>query len=398
LYSSGEEATLIKNTKAITISSYVAMLFLGVGNALVGVAARNIGLSPFQIGLLITIQNIGFMVSVLISGALADRQPKPKILVVGSLILSAGFLTFYLSDLYWINILIMLAIGAGAGAYEGVTDAMLMDIHTERVSLHININHLFVTLGSALITIYFIFLEANWRASIIQAGFIVLLLALFFVLTKLPKKQLPPEGKTLKIGKLFQNRIVVVLFLVTIIAVGVEISTLGILTTFLMDLRQFSQATSKIGLIIHLAGVAAGRLIIGMITREEKLVEYLLSLLGAATLFYLGLFFLDLNGLNYLFVFLTGITLSAMLPFIITLAGLHFKDQAGTVIGIIKFAIPIGGILMPFLLSVVSRFANLQTALVIYPLGFLLAFGLVAVGLRGVNSQAITTQPEDAIY
>jgi fucose permease len=392
LDSSDEEATLIKNTKAITISSYLAMLFLGVGNSLVGVAARNIGLSPFQIGLLITIQNIGFMVSVLISGALADRQPKPKILVVGSLILSAGFLTFYLSDLYWINILIMLAIGAGAGAYEGVTDAMLMDIHTERVSLHININHLFVTLGSALITIYFIFLEMNWRSSIIQAGIVVLLLAIFYAFTRLPKKQAAPDGRTLEIRMLLQNRIVVALFLLTIIAVGVEISTLGILTTYLMDMRQFSQATSKIGLITFLAGMAAGRLIIGLLTREEKLVQYLKFLFGAAAVFYLGLYFLDLKGLTYFVVFLAGITLSAMLPYIITLAGLHFKDQAGTVIGIIKFAIPIGGILLPFLLSMISRYASLQAALSIYPLGFFLAFVVTAVGLRDANPQDIVTQ------
>jgi len=165
---------LIKNTKAITLSSYLAMLFLGVGNSLVGVAARNIGLSPFQIGLLITIQNIGFMISVLIAGALADRRDKSKILFVGSLTLSAGFLTFYISDVYWINIIIMLIIGAGAGTYEGVTDAMLLDIHTERMGLHINVNHLFVTLGSALIAVYLIFLEMNWRSSIIQAGIIVL--------------------------------------------------------------------------------------------------------------------------------------------------------------------------------------------------------------------------------
>lgn len=377
---------MIKNTRAITFSSYLAMLFLGVGNSLVGVAARNIGLSPFQIGLLITIQNIGFMVSVLIAGALADRGEKPKILFIGSLILSAGFLTFYLSDAYWLNLVIMLLIGAGAGTYEGVTDAMLMDIHTERVSFHININHLFVTLGSALITIYFIFLEMNWRASIVQAGIVVLLLAVFFAFTTLPRKQAPSEGATLNFRMLIQNRIVIVLFLITVIAVGVEISTLGILTTFLMEMRQFTQMTSKIGLIIFLAGVAGGRLIIGVLTREDKLRQYLLGLFGFSTIFYLGLFFIDLGNLTYGVIFLAGFTYSAMLPFIITLAGLHFKDQAGTVIGIIKFAIPIGGILLPLILSLSSRYAGLQAALAMYPLGFLLAFGLTAIGLRGMNS------------
>jgi hypothetical protein len=56
---------MIRNVKAITASSFLSMFFLGVGAAVIGAAARNIGLSPFQIGLLIAFQNIGFMFSVI---------------------------------------------------------------------------------------------------------------------------------------------------------------------------------------------------------------------------------------------------------------------------------------------------------------------------------------------
>ena len=82
---------MIKNVKAITASSYLSMFFLGVSAALIGAAARNIGLSPYQIGLLIAAQQVGFILSVSFSGALADTSEKPRILFVGSLIL--GLLT-----------------------------------------------------------------------------------------------------------------------------------------------------------------------------------------------------------------------------------------------------------------------------------------------------------------
>jgi MFS family permease len=131
---------MIKNLSAITASSYLSMLFLGVAGTLVGAAARNIGLSPFEIGLMITIQNIGFMLSVMVSGAMADSYPKPRILFIGSLILSAAFLTFYLTQIFNLNLFIMLMIGVGIGTYEGVTDAMLIDIHPQKESLH-DIDH-----------------------------------------------------------------------------------------------------------------------------------------------------------------------------------------------------------------------------------------------------------------
>jgi predicted MFS family arabinose efflux permease len=366
------------------------MFFLGVATSLVGAAARNIGLSPFQIGMLITIQNIGFIIAVSISGTLSDTQEKPRILFVGSLILAASFLTFYLSDIYWINFIIMLFIGIGIGTYEGVTDAMLLDIHTERIGLQINVNHLFVTVGSALITVYLIFLEMNWRKSIIQAGIIVLLLAIFFALTKLEVKSGQSEKFSKRILMLAQNRTIVILFLITILAVGVELSSIGILTTYLMDLRDFTQLTSKIGLITFLAGVASGRLIIGLLTREDKIVQLLLSLFGCASIIFLGLYFFDLRGFTYPAIFLAGITLSAMLPLIITLAGVLFKDNAGTVIGVIKAAIPLGGILLPFIMSLMARYSSFQASLLIMPLVFMLAFGLLFIARIEINPQSDT--------
>ena len=123
---------MIRNISVITASSYLSMLFLGVAATLIGAAARNIGLSPYQIGLMITFQNLGFMLSVMISGALADTHEKPRILLIGSLILTAAFLSFYLTQIFNVNLFIMFMIGLGIGTYEGVTDAMLIDIHPKK--------------------------------------------------------------------------------------------------------------------------------------------------------------------------------------------------------------------------------------------------------------------------
>ena len=92
------------------------MFFLGVGAAIIGAAARNIGLTPFQIGLLIAVQNLGFMLSVIITGALSDTYEKPKLLFFGSLILAVSYFTFYLHNSFILNLFIMFFIGAGIGS------------------------------------------------------------------------------------------------------------------------------------------------------------------------------------------------------------------------------------------------------------------------------------------
>ena len=374
---------MIKNIKAITLATYFTMFFLGVAGSLIGAAARNIGLEPYQIGLLTSIQNVGFMISVSISGALADTHDKPKILAIGSLILAASFFGFYQMKMFWINILIMLFIGIGVGTYEGVTDAMLLDIHPKRAGFHISINHFFVTFGSIIITVYLIFLQMNWRNSLSQAAVVVVLLAIFFsfVRVKSPKKQTEHILKRLQV--LIHEKIIIVLFIATAVTVGVELGSISILTTFLMDQHNFTQVTSKIGLLVFLSGIAVGRLIIGFLTRREQLIRNLIAMFGFAVIIYSCLYFLDLNIGIYVALFLAGFSLSALLPLILTFAGLHYPEAAGTVLGAIKVAIPIGGIILPLVMSIIARNSTFRISLIVYPLSLLLAFILLFISIRG---------------
>lgn len=376
---------MIKNINAITFATYFTMFFLGVAGSLIGAAARNIGLAPFQIGLLTSIQNVGFMISVSISGALADTHEKPKILAIGSLILAASFFGFYQIELFWINIVIMLFIGIGVGTYEGVTDALLLDIHPKRAGFHINVNHFFVTFGSIIITAYLIFLQMNWRNSLQQAAIVVLLLALFFTLARVtsPKKQTERYIKRLQV--LLHEKIVIVLFFATMVTVGVELGSISILTTFLMDQHNFTQVTSKIGLLLFLAGIAVGRLIIGFLTRREQLIRNLIFMFGFAVIIYSTLYFLDLGAGIYIAIFLAGFSLSALLPLILTLAGLYYPDSAGTAMGSIKVAIPIGGIILPLAMSIIAKNSSFQLSLIVYPFSLLLAFTVLFIMIRGVQ-------------
>ena len=374
-----------RSSKALTASAYLSMFFLGVSGLLIGAAARNIGLSPFQIGLLLAVQNIGFMVSVSISGAMADTHDKSKILFVGSLILAFSLLTLYVVDLFWLYLVIMFLNGVGIGTYEGVTDAMLIDLHTRRVSLHINVNHFFVTFGSIVIAVYLTFLQMNWRVSVIQSGIVVLLLAIFFALTRLAPKQKLSEPYLDRLKILTQDRTIIVLFTLTILVVGVEIASIGILTTYLMELRDFTQVTSKVGLTVFLVGMAIGRLLVGLFSRREHITYYLLLLFGLSSVFFILLYLTNLGEMTYIAIFLAGLGTSALLPLIFTLAGLLYQEVAGTVMGTIKIAIPIGGILIPFMISIIAKYTSFQVSLLVFPLAYLSGFFLLLVNVGHIK-------------
>jgi predicted MFS family arabinose efflux permease len=375
------------------------MFFLGVSAAIIGAAARNIGLTPSQIGLMIAVQNAGFMLSVSITGALADSLEKPKLLFAGSLILGLALLAFYLTPTFWVNLLLMFFIGVGIGSYEGVTDAMLVDLHSDRISRYINLNHFFVTFGSIVIVVYLTYLQMDWREAVAQSAGVVLLLAIYFLAARLRPHD-SGDRYLDRIKILARERAVIVLFLLTVLVVGVEAASIGILTTYLMDFHGFTQLTSKIALTVYLVGVAAGRIAIGLFARQDRIYTLLAALLALAIFTFSALFFVGLGDLTLAAVFLAGLATSALLPLVLSLASLLFPATAGTVMGTIKIAIPLGGIVIPFVMSLVSSKLSFQTSLLVFPIALLLGLILIVTsrsslaaadqlkGIEQVSSQA----------
>ena len=353
------------------------MFFLGVGTNIIGSASNNIGLDPFQIGLLITFQNIGFILSVLVSGSLADSRSKPKLLGIGSLILAMSFYFYYLWGGFVLNLFIMLVIGVGVGTYEGVADALLLEIQDRKQSVFITINHFFVTFGALMIALYLIFLQMNWRKSMTQSAILVGVLAVLFFFEKSSITRTEQTRWLDRYRNIGKGKVVYVLFFAAICAVSMEMVALGIIPSFLLSLRGFDLVTSKIGLVVFLAGIASGRAGLGFVAKKEKLTGIISLLFGLGIVFSGVTYFVPMNEtLMYVMLFLYGANVSVLFPLIITFAGLKHHDMAGTAMSLIKLGIPIAGIVSPLLFSFLSRYAGFESSLFIFPaasaIGFLL--------------------------
>jgi MFS family permease len=381
----------------LTGGSWASMFFLGVGTAVIGAASGNIGLSPFQTGILVSVQNVGFIVSVLAAGALADTRSKPLLMGAGSLVLAASFLLTYMWPLFVLNLAIMAAIGVGIGTYEGVADAMLLDLHDSRQGLHINVNHLFATLGCLGITLYLVFLQMSWRRSMVQSAAAVFVLAALFaacaavegrraVPAAPPGSRAGSRGKAAGPGVRERARAIVrqpilgLFLLLAVFAVGIESGLMGLLASFLIQLRGYDLVASKIGLVLLLSGVAAGRIVLGLLSGRVRITALLLALNAAACAVSCALFFARLPpAATSVLLVLMGMAVSALLPLLITLAGMLYREMPGTALGVVKLGIPVGGIVVPFVISILSRFWSFQAAVGVFPLLAAVGFAALAV-------------------
>lgn len=208
----------------------------------------------------------------------------------------------------------------------------------------------------------------------VQSAAGVCALAIIFILLKIKEKPVHPEPLARRLRFLLKERRVLILFVASAIAVGLEGGSIGILTTYMMESGAFTQITSKIILLLFLVGIAIGRLMVGIMTEERQMYRNILILGGSGAVLFSLLYSIKPSQVSYPIVLLAGITLSAMLPLIITMAGLLYSDMTGTVIGIVKVAIPIGGILIPFILSGLTRYLPLNIAVKLFPLLSILQF------------------------
>lgn len=367
------------------MESFTAMFFLGVATAIVGAASKNIGLSAQEIGYLVAVQNIGFIISVLITGNLADSQSKTLLMGIGSVVLGAGIALFFAVEPIGWNLLVMFGIGVGSGACEGSSDAMLLDIHTHSSGKFITINHFFVTFGGFAITLYLIYLNLNWRNSMIQSGIVLAVLAFFLFLSRAERRgehapvvseaPLPEQESGLELREVAARFVSVLkkpkvlrFFFAAVFAVALEIGTISMLTAFLVDYRGFGLLSSKLMLASFLGGMSLGRIVLGSIVGDKNIRTYVILLFIAATVLSVFVYILPLSGsLLIVVVVLLGISISALLPMIIAMTGLAVPDAAGTSMGLVKLGIPISGILIPLIISGVSAAASLPIAMILLP-------------------------------
>jgi MFS family permease len=154
-----------------------------------------------------------------------------------------------------------------------------------------------------------------------------------------------------------------------------------------MDMRGFTQVTSKVGLIVFLAGMGIGRIVVGLVGRRHQVFPLTTTLFAASAVFMSFLFFVNLGNFTYVAILLAGVSVSALLPLLFALAGIIYSSMAGTALGIVKIAIPTGGIVFPLLLSLVSRFVSFHVSLVMFPVVSLVGLAIMIIGRRDILSR-----------
>jgi MFS family permease len=119
-----------------------------------------------------------------------------------------------------------------------------------------------------------------------------------------------------------------------------------------------------------------------------NLLGAVVVLFASAAAFSAVLFFIPMSPApTAVFLFLTGVSVSSLLPLLITLTGSLYRRMSGTALSIVKLGIPVGGILVPAVLSAVSRWISFRLSLGIFPVIALAGCILVSMARKRIQAR-----------
>jgi MFS family permease len=365
-----------------------------------------LGGSPVQQGLLLASLFLFFPASAAGSGYLADRLGKRPVVAAG---IAVGALPFALSALLpglWTRILAVLLFGAGAGAVESQSSALLSDLHPRRERSVLNLSQTLFSAGAAggpfLIAVVgtlgggISLPVLLWAVAGING-----LLCLGFLLPARPQLRTSPAGpapgqpqaELRTVRALLARPLLRWLLAAIFLYAAAEMGTAGWLAKYGQLYLGLSAELAPVCISLYWGGVGVSRVLVGLLSARVGDRALLLASLGLSAAAQLASFLLHTPAAALGTIALLGFAMGCVWPTLVAMAGAQFRSQSGTAIGLMvasgALAIPVVQLLMGLISQ--PRLLGLRGSLLcvaVLPLVDLLVVARLRPGKPEVESAA----------
>lgn len=342
---------------------------------------HDIQLDISQVGVMVSIFQIGFLLASLIAGIFADRKGIKAVMSVGTVLMIIGLIGTSASFTVAFFLGFYLIVGLGIGSMTVSVATIIPTYFKERAGVIFNLANALFGVGMIVTPILLNVMFAqnmSWRYFYIGVSALIALI-LFALLSFKPAKTAADQGQDkvslTSVLQLFQDRQILFVILFILFYVAAEAGFLNFFPILFNSLdiagMTADQKASTAGYIIasfaflFTIGRFVGGFIIYKLGERRTLVAF--SLFALASLV-LGRMFM--TSFSYL-IMLFGLAMSVLFP---TAQGIASKltKQAGSLQGVIYVASGLGGAVVGILIGQVSEAFGIQN-------GFNLLFVFTAI-------------------
>ena len=360
------------------------MLLFGVVMALLGavlpVVSARLKFDLAQAGQLFLAMNFCMLAASLSLGPLMDRFGLKPPLLGGPLVVGAALILIALAPDYPVLLAGAALLGLGGGALNAGANTLVADLHPEpsRKNAALNLLGVFFGFGALL-------LPFAVGALLARVGLVAIALAVaagcaaasvFSLTLAFPAPKQAGGVKAADVWRFARMPAVLLVAFLLFFQSGNEFTLGGYLSMYLTREVGSSIAGASYGLAGFWAAIMLARLLLSRILlRVEGHTLVLLSAscsAGATALLLLLAWPVGAFGA----VVLLGLSLAGIYPTMLGIAGARFKENSGTVFGILFTIALAGGMTLPWLVGQIAQRQGLRTALWLVTGSFLLILAL----------------------
>jgi len=347
----------------------IVMAVLGTLFGLPEMRAR-LGMDLARQGNIFLLLYAGIFLAALVTGPAIDAIGNKIILVVSSLLVSAGMTGFALAHSYSSAAMPAVLLGCGGGGLNTSTNALVSDLYRERRGAMLNMLGIFYGIGALCIPLLAGMIEGHFPVAP-QLSFCAVLAggcALLFMAMRFPEAIASRGFSWREAAKVARYPGVLLLGILLFCQSGNEASIAGWTSTYVGEVGLRAK-TATLTLAVYWAALMLGRLLVARLLKSVSKEQLILAsgvgaLLGAALLFASRTETMLIAG-----VLLIGLSYAGVFPTALAIAGDAYQELAGTVFGLLFALALLGGMSFPWAVGQLSQALGVRYGMVVPLLG-----------------------------
>jgi fucose permease len=314
-------------------------------------------LSKAETGFLLTLLPAGILTGSLVFGPLVDWLSYKRILIAGSFITFIGIEGIVFSEILIFLQLSVFCIGLGGGILNGVTNAIVSEISTEKHGANLSLLGVFFGIGALGTPIIFGLLKNAYPFEIIFAliGAFIVLPILFFLIIRFPRSA-ETKGLPIKEGlKMLRDPMLLLFGFILFFQSGIEGLTNNWTTTYLDTVKEVEASTALFILSSFVGALTIARIVLGKVLRifnplKVLFISFTIAIVGSFFLIYGHSYFHLITGMVAI-----GFGLAAGFPVILGYIGQMYKHLSGTAFSIVITIALIGNVIANYIMGILSQ-------------------------------------------
>ena len=408
------------NRKYVTTLGCILMALFAMNLTIISPLIMEIGktfsLSITQSGLIFTFNFIGFVVFILIGGALADRFGKKPVLNVAIIGATISILGFAAVQNFTVMCAAAILMGGFGGVLESIVSALISDINPENPGYYVNLTQVFFGIGAIVgpVTAGFAISNGvNWRVCYLVLGALYIIMSVIFLPAKVQVvNSAVTSGKSLKVSNkenngnavslrgniqpwratsLVKNPVFILLCLGMLFYTGAEVGGWGWMCKLLEENLGYSVGTSGFAVAFFWISMTVGRILCGALTKKVPLVWIIRVLALSSAVFTLLSAFVKSEAGMWILVALMGLSYSSQFPLIMAYGGSRVKAPSGIAFSLLVAGGGVGSMTVPYIMGLVGDNFNMATAMLVPTV---LLFLLTAIFFSFGKNQEAACIPE----